>query len=92
MTAVSPTPDKRKCPKCGADDVLLIDMAADGETWELDPDVYDEFAEVWVCQNYIGLRLCGWNEEADPDEAMEYHMREIEWLSERIAQIQAAKP
>ena len=83
--------DERKCPRCGATGVLLITMTADeADTWELDPDEYDEYADVWVCQNYVGFRLCGWHEEATPDEALEERTREIEWLSERIKQSRQA--
>jgi len=78
------------CPRCGATDVLLVG-GDDFKDWEIDPEEYDEFAEVWVCQNYRGINLCGWHEEADPDEAHEEHLRQIEWLGQRLAQINEKK-
>jgi len=86
-----------KCPRCnGPEGLLLITVAEDGEDWELDtdPDAWEEGedAEVWVCQNYVGIHLCGWHQEATPEEALEEHTRELEWLSQRLEQARQAKP
>jgi hypothetical protein len=76
----------KTCPVCGADDVLLID-SEEFDTWEIDEDEYDEDAEVWVCQNF----KCSWHEEAELDEALEYHVQEYEWILGRVAEIQRTK-
>lgn len=64
-----------RCPICGEDEVGLYDPAE--EDW-LDPADYDEDAEVWACAG------CTWSEEADPDDALEEHLANLEWLEERL--------
>lgn len=72
--------NERRCPKCG-EDVSLFDPAE--EDWL---DVTDfEDAEVWACV------ACNWNEEADPDEAFEYHMANLEWLATKLEQMKGAQ-
>jgi rubredoxin len=78
----APSRDERRCPKCG-EDVSLFDPTE--EDW-LNVDDYDEDEEVWACIS------CQWTEQADPDEAFEYHMANLEWLEQRLAAIQKDKP
>ena len=64
------------CPKCGEDLAGLVDPTE--EVWSLDPDDYEEDAEVWLCVS------CGWNEEATPEESLEEASKHLEWLMERL--------
>lgn len=68
-----------KCPKCGADDICLVDPSE--EVWLLDPSEYsDEDAEVWLCTD------CGWNEEATLEESLEEANANLEFALGRLAE------
>lgn len=66
------------CPRCGDDDVSLVDPTE--EVWQLDPDEYEPDAEVWLCI------ACGWNEEATEEESLEEAAANIEWVMGRLAE------
>lgn len=66
-----------RCPRCG-EDVCLIDPTE--EVWSLDPDEFEEDAEVWLCTS------CGWNEEATEEETLDEAVANLEWIMQRLAQ------
>ena len=70
--------DEKKCEKCGSEFVALVDPTE--PEWELDPDDYETGAEVWFCHD------CEWHEEATLEEALDEHVRELEWLADRLAE------
>jgi hypothetical protein len=74
-----------KCPRCGAG-VMLINADDIPEMLPEVDEFHDEEADVWACAD-----SCGWNEDATDEESLEESLRQIEWLSERLAVIEASK-
>ena len=73
------------CPKCHEESPMLIDQADDlWEMWKLDYDPDDDL-DVWLC---VG---CGWNEEAETEDAIEYHSAQLEWVMAKVASNQESR-
>ena len=72
------------CPRCGDTDMVgLVDPK--DETWGLNPEEFEEDAEVWHCS------ACNWYEEAEFEDALDYHTANLEWAMGKIAEFQKAK-
>lgn len=75
--------NERRCPRCKG--VLLLIDPAEEDWFDAADAGYDEDDEVWVCED------CSYHEWADPEDALEYHAANLEWIAGKLAQIEEAK-